>query len=134
MREFTATLTVALSGRVLAFDWAGGGVLWRAERQTVARIERPVPAYPISQIMRQPYNPGDPDGRLAVVIGPPPSDSDPIRLDLPAQAPVLPVCHDDSGWCMNSSERESPPARVLLSDDSPRTPLAQERALARVGS
>ena len=32
-RRFTA-LTVALSGRVLAFEWAGGGVLWRAERQT----------------------------------------------------------------------------------------------------
>jgi len=30
-RGFTA-LTVALSGRVLAFEWAGEGVLWRAER------------------------------------------------------------------------------------------------------
>ena len=39
-RGFTA-LTVALSGRVLAFEWADGGVLWRAERQTVVRIERP---------------------------------------------------------------------------------------------
>src|SRR5580704_8435506 len=34
-------LTVALSGRVLAFEWAHEGVLWRAERQTVVRIERP---------------------------------------------------------------------------------------------
>src|SRR5690349_18571318 len=33
-------LTVALSGRVLAFEWPGAGVLWRAERQTVVRIER----------------------------------------------------------------------------------------------
>ena len=41
-RGFTA-LTVALSGRVLAFEWAGKGVLWRAERQTVVRIERPGP-------------------------------------------------------------------------------------------
>jgi len=37
---FTA-LTVALSGRVLALEWAGEGVLWRAERQTVVRMERP---------------------------------------------------------------------------------------------
>ena len=37
---FTA-LTVALSGRVLAFEWAGEGVLWRAERQTVVRAGRP---------------------------------------------------------------------------------------------
>src|SRR5215469_3815298 len=33
-------LTVALSGRVLAFEWAGGGVLWRAERQTVVRVDK----------------------------------------------------------------------------------------------
>ena len=39
-RRFTA-LTVALSGRVLALEWAGEGVLWRAERQTVVRVERP---------------------------------------------------------------------------------------------
>ena len=36
-----AVLTVALSGRVLAFDWRGRGVLWRAERQTVVRVEQP---------------------------------------------------------------------------------------------
>ena len=42
-RDFTA-LTVALSGRVLAFEWRGEGVLWRAERQTVVRIE---PAGPV---------------------------------------------------------------------------------------
>ena len=40
-RGSLTALTVALSGRVLAFEWAGPGVLWRAERQTVVRIERP---------------------------------------------------------------------------------------------
>ena len=39
---FTA-LTVALSGRVLALERAGGGVLWGAERQAVVRIDRPAP-------------------------------------------------------------------------------------------
>ena len=32
-----AALTVALSGRVLAFDWDRGGLLWRAERQARTR-------------------------------------------------------------------------------------------------
>src|ERR1700722_17781761 len=39
-RAGLTVLTVALSGRVLAFEWAGDGVLWRAERQTVARVWR----------------------------------------------------------------------------------------------
>src|SRR5690242_17303036 len=34
-----AVLTVALSGRVLAFEWAGEGMLWRAERQTVVHVD-----------------------------------------------------------------------------------------------
>ena len=42
-------LTVALSGRVLAFEWPGEGVLWRAERQTVVRIERPARSDRIEQ-------------------------------------------------------------------------------------
>src|SRR5215475_4987323 len=38
-RDFTS-LTVALSGRVLAFEWPAEGVLWLAERQTVIRVGR----------------------------------------------------------------------------------------------
>src|SRR5262249_24005724 len=53
-------LTVALSGRVLALEWAGDGVLWRAERQTVVRIERPAPVHPLGTTpgKRDPRHPG----------------------------------------------------------------------------
>src|SRR5215467_14115227 len=40
IRRGCTVLTVALSGRVLAYEWADQGVLWRAERQTVVRIEQ----------------------------------------------------------------------------------------------
>ena len=115
-------LTVALSGRVLAFEWAGDGVLWRAERQTVVRIDRPArsdrmePArydrMPRAQSPRR--RPEDPDGRLAVVPAATPRDSGPVRLNLPVSAPVLTVCHDDAGWCAGSSTFERSPASLVL--------------------
>jgi hypothetical protein len=112
-RGFTA-LTVALSGRVLAFTWAGGGVLWRAERQTVVQIDRrALPA----RAEAAPGNrrpPGDPDGRPAAVAAVIPRDSGPVRLNLPVSAPVLPVCHDDAGWCIGSSTVEHLQASLVL--------------------
>ena len=118
-------LTVALSGRVLAFEWDGGGVLWRAERQTVVRIGRPG-LFDWAGIQRPPRfgwkeevpgqrrHPGDPDGRLAAVHAVTPRDSGPVRLNLPVSAPVLPVCDDDAGWCMGSSTFEHSPASLVL--------------------
>jgi len=105
-RDFTA-LTVALSGRVLAFDWRGGGVLWRAERQTVVRIERPVLSGPRRR-------PGDPEGRLAVVPAATPRDSGPVRLNLPVSPPVVSVCHDDAGWCARSGTFGHSAASLVL--------------------
>ena len=121
---FTA-LTVALSGRVLAFEWAGGGVLWRAERQTVVCTERltridwrdfqrPPRFDRREEVPGQRRYPGDPDGRLAAVPAVAPRDSGPVRLDLPVSAPVLPVCDDDAGWCMGSSTFEHSPASLVL--------------------
>jgi hypothetical protein len=112
-RGFTA-LTVALSGRVLALEWAGEGVLWRAERQTVVRIERPAPFGRAEAVLRTRRHPGDPDGRPAVVPAATPRDSGPVRLNLPVSCPVLPVCHDDAGWCMGSSTLEHSPASLVL--------------------
>jgi len=120
-RGFT-TLTVALWGRVLAFEWAGGGVLWRAERQTVvrierqnvARIERPARSDWMEQVLGQLRDPGDPDGRPAVVPAATPRDSGPVRLKLPVSSPVLPVCHDDAGWCVGSGTFERSPASLVL--------------------
>jgi len=107
-------LTVALSGRVLAFEWAGEGVLWRAERQTVVRIDRPTPLDRAEEAVAQRRHPGDPDGRLAAVLAAPPHDSGPVRLDLPVSSPVLPVCHDDAGWCVGSGTFEHAPAALVL--------------------
>jgi len=124
-------LTVALSGRVLAFEWDGGGMLWRAERQTVVRVQGPnqfdgmeavegewpvVPVgwtpgpRPLSSFRR----PGDPDGRLAAVRPATPRDSGPIRLNLPVAAPVLEMCHDDAGWCVATRMVEQSPGTLVL--------------------
>ena len=110
---FTA-LTVALSGRVLAFEWAGGGVLWRAERQTVVRIERPARFDRMDEVPGERRHPDDPDGRLAVVPAATPRDSGPVRLNLPVSPAVLRVCHDDAGWCAGSSMSGHSPACLVL--------------------
>jgi len=104
---FTA-LIVALSGRVLALEWAGEGVLWRAERQTVVRIERTEP-FPGKR-----RHPDDPDGLHAVVPTATPRDSGPVRLNLPVSSPVLQVCHDDAGWCVGSSAFQHSPTSLVL--------------------
>lgn len=109
-RDFAA-LTVALSGRVLAFEWRGEGVLWRAERQTVVRIERPALSHRMAGWRR---HPGDPDGRPAVVPAAAPRDSGPMRLTLPVSSPVLLVCHDDAGWCAGSAAFGHSPASLVL--------------------
>jgi hypothetical protein len=110
---FTA-LTVALSGRVLALTWAGGGVLWRAERQTVVRIEGPTRFDWPAGVLRMYRHPGDPDGQPAVVQAVTPRDSGPVRLNLPVSSPVLPVCHDDAGWCVGASSFERSAAPLVL--------------------
>jgi hypothetical protein len=112
-RGFTA-LTVALSGRVLAFEWAGEGVLWRAERQTVVRIDRPARFNWTEGVLGKRRDPGDPCGDPAVVPAATPRDSGPIRLNLPVSAPVLPMCHDDAGWCMAATKSEHAPASLVL--------------------
>jgi hypothetical protein len=124
-----SVLTVALSGRVLAFEWAGGGVLWRAERQTVVRVEQraqfdwtdllgsaPVHRTPAVLGLGVRRRPDDPDGRLAGVRPVAPRDSGPIRLNLPVSAPLLPVCNDDAGWCVGTSKpvEHTPTALVLV--------------------
>jgi hypothetical protein len=120
VRSGFTPLTVALSGRVLAFEWAGGGVLWRAERQTVVRIERPARSDRVAwsdrmeRVRGTRRRPDDPDGRLAVVPAATPRDSGPVRLNLPVSAPVLPVCHDDAGWCAGSGTFDHSPASLVL--------------------
>jgi hypothetical protein len=106
-------LTVALSGRVLAFDWAGQGLLWRAERQTVVRIGRPAQSDRSAGVLGKRRPPGDPGGSPALVPAATPRDAGPVRLNLPVSAPVLPVSHDDAGWCMGSSTLGHSPAPLV---------------------
>jgi hypothetical protein len=120
-------LTVALSGRVLALEWAdglAGAVLWRAERQTVVRIEEPTLMHRTVRILgeqavpeggrgRRNY-PGDPDGRPAIVHPAPPRDSGPIRLDLPVTCPAVQLSEDDAGWCVTSRTFERSPGSLVL--------------------
>ena len=113
-RHGFTTLAVALSGRVLAFDWAGEGVLWRAERQTVVRIGREALPYRTRGVPGKRRYPGDPDGRPAVVPAAAPRDSGPVRLKLPVVSPVVRVCHDDAGWCVASGTLERSPAPLVL--------------------
>jgi hypothetical protein len=89
-------------------------VLWRAERQTVVRVDRPAVAGRSGAFPGQRRRPGDPDGRLAVVPGATPHDSGPVRLSLPVSPPVLPVCHDDAGWCAGSGAFEPASASLVL--------------------
>jgi hypothetical protein len=37
-----------------------------------------------------------------------------VRLNLPVSAPVLPVCHDDAGWCVESHLPGHSPASLVL--------------------
>jgi hypothetical protein len=109
-----AALTVALSGRVLAFEWAGEGLLWRAERQTVVRVAPAARPGPAEGAVGRRRHPDDPDGRLAAVPGAAPRDPGPVRLTLPAAAPVLPVSHDDAGWCAGSGTVARSTAALVL--------------------
>jgi len=85
------SLCVALSGRVLAFDWLANQVLFRAERQTVARIERQ------SITVERPRD--DPSGRAVRVAPSGPLDAGPARLALPTKAPSRVTLDDDAGYC-----------------------------------
>jgi hypothetical protein len=110
-----SALTVALSGRVLAFEWAGAGVLWRAERQTVVRVGRrlAVDSWP-EGFPGARRRPDDPDGRMAALRGAAPRGSGPVRLALPASCPVAVVCHDDAGWCVRPSVSSRPASSLVL--------------------
>ena len=78
------------------------------------RIERPTLSDRMEGVLGKRRHPGDPDGRPAVVPAATPRDSGPMRLNLPVSCPVLPVCHDDAGWCAGSSTFEHSQASLVL--------------------
>lgn len=67
IRSDLTALTVALSGRVLALERSDEEVLWRAERQTVVRIDQPARSDRMEEVLGKRRHPDDPDGRLAVL-------------------------------------------------------------------
>ncbi len=102
-----AQLTVALSGRVLAFEWHAGGFLLRAARQTVVRVD--VHPTSLDEILSAwesaRHRPDDPEGRLARIRAGNPSGAGPARLQLPADCAQVAIA-DDPGGCYVSSERD----------------------------
>jgi hypothetical protein len=98
-------LEVALTGRVLAFEWQNGGLLFRAARQTVLRVNH---GQPVDPLRRQPVTelsspvpkpPDDPDDRLARSRRQAPRGSGPRRLRLPAGPRPVVAIADDAGFC-----------------------------------
>jgi hypothetical protein len=117
-RSEAALLTVALSGRILAFEWQAGGVLLRAERQTVVRVDAQVVtpddvAQLIAEIDTARRRPDDPEGRLARIHSANPSGAGPVRLQLPSDCPQIAIS-DDAGWCQVLARPGEPlPSRLL---------------------
>ena len=94
-------LDVVLSGRVLALHWVGGGVLFRAARQTVIRVTAERPLEDELRWLAPPDE--EPGGRLARLMGETPRGAGSLRLSLPqGPAPVVELA-DDPGYCMASA-------------------------------
>ncbi len=106
-REGLVQLEVALTGRVLAYEWPAGGALFRAEHQTVARIHPPRTADATSR------QPPDTAGRLARVVAGVPAGSGPVRLELPTATPPAVGVHDDVGLCFLTAPVACRPEPVL---------------------
>ena len=97
LRNDLAPLSVALSGRVLAFKYLTGGVLFRAERQTVVRRERRR-AGEGNAFAEQRRD--DPGGFVARLLPKRPRDAGPERLTLPIALPNFVAIDDDAGFCL----------------------------------
>jgi hypothetical protein len=98
-------LCVALYGRVLAFDWHFSGVLFRAERQSVARVGHSDP--PRCQ-------PDDPSGTIARVAPHQPIDLGTVRLELPTLDPSPEIVSDDAGFCLLTQLHHADAPRLKL--------------------
>jgi hypothetical protein len=100
-RHGIVCLQVVLSGRVLAYEWESGGVLLRAERQTVVKTGADFSASDrvLAQLGEQFYRPPDhPGGQAARLPAPAPNGSGPVQLSLPPEWPTVALA-DDAGWC-----------------------------------
>jgi hypothetical protein len=123
-REFlppgTLALEVVLSGRTLAFEWLNGYVLFRAERQTVARVNK----IPFTDVPNDP--PADPSGHPSRRRPVTPTGDGPIRLRIPREVPPRISVRDDAGYCslVITDDRHDDTAKVTTSSVRERTPVA----------
>ena len=99
-------LDVALTGRVLAFEWMGGGVLFRAARQTVARINTSTLVAPNDGGLPPPQ---DPSGWLTRRVEGDSRGEGPFRLEIPKSAPPMVEVTDDPGYCLRDPTPDMEP-------------------------
>ena len=92
-------LSVVLSGRILAFEYGRHATLFRAERQTVVRVDD-------DQKQRD-----DPSGSREQSRPRRPVDVGPVRLDLPHDMPETVGIADDAGFCVFRSRPVAPRTR-----------------------
>ncbi|MFE3261367.1 hypothetical protein ACFXPS_35455 [Nocardia sp. NPDC059091] len=104
-------LEVALSGRILASHWIRGGLLFRAERQTVitwSDITVPQPVRLPDRPPQPPTPPLEPGGRAARLRPPDPRGLDRAGLRLPVREPQVVRLADDAGYCVRDAHRGKP--------------------------
>jgi hypothetical protein len=128
----TVRMEVALSGRMLAFEWRNDGVLFRAEHQTVVRINT-VPVADIADVadrMRAVAGPSsrneppaDPSGHPSRRCPVTPAGDGPVRLQLPSAAPPRISVRDDAGFCalVFAEVRPDAPVKVPARNADERT-------------
>jgi len=97
-------LDVVLSGRILAFEWDGGGVLFRAARQTVVRVhaaERDG-VHAADRLGRagRSIPPDDPGGLSAWRSERQPRGAGPVHIRLAESVPANVDLVDDAGYCV----------------------------------
>ena len=108
-RPVPSLLSVVLSGRILALEYAGRSALFRAERQTVVHVDD------------QAEQPGDPSGTREQSRPRQPMDVGPVRLELPHDPPASVAVVDDAGFCVVRASTVSDRIRVRRPERTPVT-------------
>lgn len=126
-RAMFVTGMVSVHGRTMTFgngpdpddDWPRDALLFRAERQSVVRVDAPSPPPP----------PDDPGGHLAALVARDPRGAGPLRLSLPASAPAVVPVDDDPGYCLLGVDHANR-RRTALTPDAIPLPTTTAAAVA----
>lgn len=127
-RRMFVTGMVRVNGRTMTFgndpepkdEWPADALLFRAERQTVVRVDGPATPPP----------PDDPGGDLAMLTGRRPRGAGPVRLSLRASTPAVVSVEDDAGYCLLEIDRGEVRRTALVPSPIP----LPARTAATVGS